>query len=407
MAFSFLSRPRKAAVYWAMRRGRRLTLLCLGAVTACTPLWQSGQPWVEPGPVAVQRLPGWATERAAGLDQALQAQCTRRPTLPAPWPGLCAELRLLNLPAGAAGDAALRAWIETRFAAWPLVSPLGYAAGKLTGYHEPVITGSLVREQASQTPLYRPPPGLVPNESWLTRAQIEQATPPELAGRELVWLDSAIDAFFLQVQGSGRVRLRDGRHLRVGFAGHNGHPYSAIGAELIRRGEIAREAMSADAIKTWLAGHPDQASALMQTNPRYVFFAARPGLRAEQGPLGSLAVPLTPHRSLATDPRFVPVGAMLYVQAARPDPAQIADPARASDPAPPPHALVGLAMNQDTGAAIVGEVRADLFTGWDDAAAREASGLNARMRLWVLWPKEQRLPESVPAARRLAGLYIG
>jgi len=330
----------------------------------------------------VDELPGWRDDDGAGLHEALARQCAL-PKQPAPWPALCAELP---------DAAALKDWIATRFTAWPLARADG-GPGLLTGYFEPVLGGSRQREHAGQAPLYRPPADLLRGPDgarmksgagsdtasvggqaagtpapYPTRAEIERGG--LLAGQELVWLDDPVEAFFLHVQGSGRVRLRDGGTMRVGFADHNGQPYYAIGRELVARGALAPDAVDADAIKAWLRAHPGEAEPVMHRNRRYVFFRELPA--GDAGPPGSLGVPLTPMRSVATDPAHEPPGALLYVDTTHPD-----------DGSPMRRAVV----SQDRGAAITGAARADLFWGTGSEAGRLAGRTKQPVRIWLLWPK--------------------
>ena len=166
---------------------------------------------------------------------------------------------------------------------------------------------------------------------------------------ELAWLADLADAFFLQIQGSGRIRLPDGEVMRVGYAGKNGRPYVSIGRLLVDRGEMTLPEVSMQSIRAWLASHPDQAAGLMRQNPSYVFFREFFDVAADQGPIGALGVPLTPGRSLAVDRRFVPLGSPVFIDT--------------TDP------VDGLAMRrlmlaQDTGGAIRGALRGDVFFGW-------------------------------------------
>ena len=320
----------------------------------------------------VEHLPGWHEDDGSRLHEALTSQCAlARP--PEPWAALCTAL-----PA----PQALKGWIAARFSAWPLARDDG-APGLLTGYYEPVLTGSRERDRSGQAPLYRPPTDMVrgpdgvrlrvqtgtgASSRYPTRAEIENGR--LLAGQELVWLDDPVEAFFVHVQGSARVRLRDGSTMRVGFADHNGHPYQAIGRELVARGALAAAAVDADAIKAWLRAHPSEAAAVMHGNRRYVFFRELPG--GDGGPPGSLGVPLTPMRSVATDPVHVPPGALLFLDTTHPDGA-----------AP----LRRLVVSQDRGAAIIGAVRADLYWGSGDEAGRLAGRTRQPARMWLLWPK--------------------
>lgn len=188
-------------------------------------------------------------------------------------------------------------------------------------------------------------------------------------GLELVWVDNAVDAFFLHIQGSGRVVLPDGRLLRVGYAGQNGHPYLAIGRMLIERGQVRREAMSMQAIRAWLAqaGSPT-AQSVLQANASYVFFRLVEGLSPDEGPIGAMGVPLTPMRSVAVDPAFVPMGAPVYLAGSEP--------------------LPRLLVAQDVGGAIRGAGRADLFWGWDEDAGVRAGRTYQPGRMFLLRPRQ-------------------
>lgn len=323
----------------------------------------------------------------ASLHEALRRQCAL-PSAPEPWPALCP-----TLPA----PESLREWIAARFEAWPLQDANG-ATGLLTGYYEPVVTGSRTRESALQEPLYRRPADMVAGKDG-ARLRLENGRPagayPEravletgtlLSGHELLWIDDPVEAFFLHIQGSGRVRLRDGSEVRVGFADHNGQPYRAIGRELIDRGAIEAKDVDAQAIKDWLRANPLEARSVMHTNRRYVFFRELPDIgssatsapadrvaaAARPGPPGSLGVALTPMRSVATDPAFVPTGALMFIDSTHPE-----------DAAP----LRRLVVSQDRGAAITGAVRADLYWGTGDEAGRLAGATRQTARMWLLWPR--------------------
>jgi membrane-bound lytic murein transglycosylase A len=188
----------------------------------------------------------------------------------------------------------------------------------------------------------------------------------------IAWVDEGVDAFFLEIQGSGRVRLPDGRLLRVGYAAANGHPYWPIGRFLLERGILTRETISMQAIRAWLLDAPGaEAQALMARNPSYVFFR-RVELADDEGPIGALGVPLVPMRALAVDRAFVPLGLPVWVSGRDP----LTD-------AP----LRRLTVAKDTGGAIRGPARADLFTGWGAEAAERAGRMRDPARLWVLMPR--------------------
>jgi membrane-bound lytic murein transglycosylase A len=251
-----------------------------------------------------------------------------------------------------------RAFFEERF--WAATAP---TACHFTGYYEPELAGRSAPDAIYRHPLYAAPAGLSVSGTWHSRREI--AAGDLLAGRELVWLDSAIEAFLAQVQGSVRVRLEDGRVLRLGFAGKNGHDYRSIGQELIRRGEIRAEVISADAIRAWYAAHPEDVADLLAHNPSFVFFRSL-DLPPDSGPLGSAGVPLTPLRSLAADAEHIAPGSPVWVECG---------------------SVQALLIAQDTGSAIRGPERADIYCGTGSAAGRMASALNRHGRISVLTPR--------------------
>lgn len=320
--------------------------------------------------VPLSSLPGWSADRVEAVRPALDAQC-RLANPPSPWTTWCPEMRQSE---------SLRRWLESRFEARALTDAQGRDEGLITGYHEPLLTGSLRREHDGQVPLYKLPAALDPaaggrratgrSSAWHSRAEIESGQVPGL--EPLVWVDDPVEAFFLQVQGSGRVRLRDGRWLRVGYAGQNGHTYKAIGRVLVDWGELTREQADAPGIKAWMRRHPQRMTELMQTNPRYVFFREL-AITADTEPLGSLGVPLTPGRSLATDRAHVPAGSMVFLASTEP---VTGKPMRV------------LTVAQDTGGAIIGAVRADIYWGSGELAEARAGKMRHPGRMWLLVPRE-------------------
>lgn len=324
--------------------------------------------------IELTALPGWAGDDLAGLGSALGRQC-QASAAPGRWPELCGGV----IPSD---GASLRGWLEKNFRAWPLAGADGSTDGLITGYYEPVLTGSLSRESPGQTPVYAvPDPG--DRSRTLSRGEIEVTGLP--MAQVLLWLDDPVDAFFLHVQGSGRVRLRDGALVRIGFAGHNGQGYVAIGRVLVERGELRLEEADMAGIRRWLrerlASDPASARAVMRANPRYIFFRKLAHLPDEAGPPGSIGVALTPRRSIATDPNAVPPGSVMFLATSLP---------AAGDGPETPFARV--VVNQDTGAAIVGQVRADLFTGTGSAAGELAGRMRQRGQLWLLWPANSTPP---------------
>lgn len=269
-------------------------------------------------------------------------------------------------------DGPARAAFEAQFA--PILVTNGREA-LFTGYYEPELRGSRTQSETYATPLYRRPPDLT-DAPYLTRSEIATGA---LAGNglELLWVDDPVDAFFLEIQGSGRVRLDDGSVMRVGFAGKNNRPYRAVGRILVERGEMTVEDASAESIRAWMRAQPDGGAALMNENPSYVFFMERTDLSPGQGPIGAMGAPVTGGLSIAVDPEHHPLGAPVWVEAAGVD------------------GFDGrLMVAQDVGGAIKGPQRGDLFIGSGDAAGDIAGSLRAFGRMVTLIPNA--------AAERLA-----
>jgi membrane-bound lytic murein transglycosylase A len=270
-------------------------------------------------------------------------------------------------------DAAARRFFETTFVPMAVLD-YGTAVGLFTGYFEIELNGSRHRHGQYQTPIYHKPPELDPGFR-ATRAEIEDGA---LAGRglELLWVDDPVDAFFLQIQGSGTVRVEGGRSVRVGYDGQNGQPYVPVGRLLIERGVIPREKLTMDAIRSWMRQNPEAGAALRQENPSYVFFREING----DGPIGAEGVALTPGRSLAVDRAFIGLGIPIWLEA--------------DERFVQAEGIRRLVVSQDTGGAIKGPVRGDVFWGTGNAAALRAGTMNASGRYYVLLPRT--------VARRLA-----
>ncbi|WP_213544130.1 murein transglycosylase A [Vannielia litorea] len=237
----------------------------------------------------------------------------------------------------------------------------------LTGYFEPVYEGSLYPDAACQTPVHALPEGWAEGQAFAARAEIEDED--LLAGRELAWLKSPLDAYLLQVQGSGRIRTAEGSELRVGYAGKNGQPYVSLGKLLVEHGELAADDVSMQAIYDWFEKDPARAMDYLRRNPSYVFFQRLDDLPPDQGPIGTSGVPLTAHRSIAVDPEHIALGSLVYLA--------------------PLDASIGprLCVAQDTGGAIKGPGRTDLFCGTGDGAGAEAGPLLASTAVYRLVPK--------------------
>jgi membrane-bound lytic murein transglycosylase A len=356
--------------------------------------------------VRLAELPGWAEDRVAEAMPALARSCARLLRLPADrdmgiagtaadWQPPCRDL----MASGEADEAGARRYLERWFTPF-LVAGGESAEGLFTGYYEAELHGARRPGGGYEVPLYRRPPGLVSVDLGLfrpelkgrriagkvvggrlrpfdSRARIEAGA---LAGRglELLWVDDPVDAFFLQVQGSGRVIMADGSVVRVGFDGSNDLPYLAIGRSLIEAGSLDREHLSMRSIGDWLRANPGPGRELMASNARFVFFRELAG----DGPVGAGGVALTPGRSLAVDRAYLPLGVPIWLDTHWP-----------GDPARP---LRRLLVAQDTGAAIKGPVRGDLFWGFGAAALAQAGRMRARGRYYLLLPH-------TAAARRAKG----
>jgi membrane-bound lytic murein transglycosylase A len=339
-------------------------------------------------------LAGWKQGEQAAAWPALLASCQALRFRDA-WRSACTKAAELR----SASDDEARRFLEEYFVPWRLANPDGALDGLVTGYYEPVLRGSRTKSGPFVYPLYAPPDDLLTIDlsttnpdlrgmrlrgrldgkrvvPYYTRAEIARGAAP-VAGKELLWVDDPIEAFFLQVQGSGRVQLASGETLRVGYADQNGHPFQSIGRFLVDRGELKLGEASMQSIKTWAAANPQRVEDLLDQNPSFVFFRELPLADATSGPIGAFGVPLLAGRSIAVDTRFVPLGAPVFLATTYP---------ASSTP------LTRLVLAQDSGGAIRNPVRADLFWG----SGAEAGALAGRMRqqgkMWVLLPKGMKPP---------------
>ncbi|CAI8786948.1 murein transglycosylase A [Pseudomonas sp. IT-P176] len=318
-----------------------------------------------------------------------RSACTRLKADPV-WGAPCAAAA--NVPQDAT---AIRAFLKEQLQVYGLRSSGGNANGLITGYYEPVYPGSLTQTPAANVPIYGVPEDMI-------IVSLESIY-PELKGKRLrgrlegrvlkpyddaatigtqgvkapvvAWLTDPMDLQFLQIQGSGRVQLADGRQLRIAYADQNGHPYRPIGRWLVEQGELKKEDVTMGAISTWAKANPTRIPELLASNPSYVFFTRNPD--SNEGPRGSLNVPLTSGYSVAVDRKVIPLGSLLWLSTTRPDGTPLVRPVAA----------------QDTGGAITGEVRADLFWGTGDAAGHLAGDMKQQGQIWMLWPKGAPLPQ--------------
>lgn len=239
---------------------------------------------------------------------------------------------------------------------------------KFTGYFEPELPGSLVQTDRFKYPIYALPDEVTSGQKWKTRRQIEEGAALEGRGLEIVWLDDPVDLTFLQIQGSGRIKLTNGRYLRVGYGGTNGHKYKSLGGELVKKGVYEPYQVSAAVIKNWVKRNPNDGRELLWSNPSYVFFRVVDDVPEDKGPLGAMNRSITKGRTVAIDPKYVPLGAPVWIEKQGKSP------------------MRRLMIAQDTGSAIKGAQRADIFMGSGAKAGRLAGQMKDKGSLFVLLP---------------------
>ncbi len=238
-----------------------------------------------------------------------------------------------------------------------------------TAYFEPVLNGARRPGGKYLYPVHSRPPGLRRGEAWLTRRQIFESG--ALDGLEIAWVADPVALQFMQIQGSGRIRLRDGSEIRLGYAGSNGHRFRSLGDALVRRGIYDRSQVSAAVISAWVRRNPVEGAELLLSNPNYVFFRVIGRVPAGTGPLGAMNRPITSLRSLAVDPQYVPLGAPVWLEKGGAEP------------------FARLMVAQDTGSRIKGAQRADIFMGTGEEAGRRAAKIHDPGRMVLLLPIQQ------------------
>ncbi len=338
-------------------------------------------------PSTWEMLPEWTTLDLTPAWAALLQSCRVLKTKPQ-WQQVCAETALVDKN----DNAAQRKFYEDKLAPFQIFNPDGTENGVITGYYEPLLKGSRFKGERFRYPLYAAPDDMLEIDlgdaypqlkgqrirgrlsgkrvvPYFKRAEIEAGT-DGLKGRELFWVENAVELFFLQIQGSGRIELADGRQIKVGYADQNGHPYVSIGKKLIEMGEMKLEDASMQGIKAWGEKNPSKLMALLDLNPSYVFFRELP--EHLTAPLGALGVPLTNEYSLAIDPKSIPLGSPVFLATTWPNTAI---------------PLNRLMLAQDTGGAIRGPVRGDFFWGFGEKAGAQAGRMKQQGRMWVLFPK--------------------
>lgn len=341
-------------------------------------------------PVAFGALPGWNADNQNEAWPAFLSSCSvliKRPD----WKNVCAAAKTVN--GGDAGE--VREFFETNFTPYQVSNADGSPTGLVTGYYEPLLRGSRKRGGPYQTPLYRVPDDILTIDlanvypelkgmrlrgrlvgkkvmAYPSRAELMQSN--ALVGKEIVWVDDPIEAFFLQVQGSGRVQLAGSNDIvRLAYGDQNGQPYKSIGRYLVDKGELTLDQASAQNIKAWVLANPERQQELLNANPSYVFFKEEKVVDPTIGPKGALGVPLTPQRSIAIDPQYIPLGAPVFLATTQPNSKM---------------SLQRLVMAQDTGGAIKNAVRADYFWGFGAQAGDLAGRMKQRGTMWVLLPND-------------------
>jgi len=346
------------------------------------------------------RLPGWKGDKVSDALPAFLKSCAKLKTLPpdlklkpklvpsriSDWLPICEEAAKVK----SRTETEVRYFFESRFS--PYRASNDYQAkGLFTGYFEPELRGAWQPNPTYRFPIYAHPKDLVSidlgkfrpkwkGETIAGRIMNNKITPyptrAEINGGilkgkqlELLWVDNAIDAFFLHIQGSGRVVLQDGSQVRIGFAGRNGHRYTPIGRELVAKGILDSDEVSMQSIQAWLEANPLAGLQLMEKNKSFIFFRILEGA----GPIGAQGVALTPGRSLAVDRKFIPLGVPIWLNTTEPGKSR-----------KPLHRLV---IAQDTGSAITGPVRGDLFVGYGISAGIRAGRMKESGTYYLLLPK--------------------
>lgn len=327
-------------------------------------------------------LPNWQSDSVAEAIPAFRRSCEHLAKKP-DWAKACAALAQLRDGDNQATRDYFTAWFTPH-----AVSDNGNADGLFTGYYEAELHGSLHQHGPYKTPIYARPDDLITVDlgdfkpEWNGKHIVGKVVGPKLKpydertrivrgslanhAKILTWVDDPISAFFLAVQGSGRISLDDGSTLRVGYDGANGRDYVAIGRKLAESGDLPKP-VTMQGIRAWLTTHPDRATEIMNLNPSYVFFRALSG----DGPIGAENVALTPHRSLAVDPAYINLGTPVWLDTTDSN----------NEP------LQRLVIAQDTGGAIKGVVRGDFFWGFGKEAETMAGAMQSRGRYFVLLPK--------------------
>ena len=311
------------------------------------------------------------------------------------WKNVCSKSKEIFNPT----DKEITNFFYQNFHLYQAFQKDGGEEGLVTGYYQPLLQGSRKKTRKYQIPLYGPPSDLITVDlsevypdlkykrlrgrvegnkliPYHTREEITEDKYP-LQGNELFWVRDAVEAFFLEIQGSGVIAFEDGTRTQVGYADQNGHPYRSMGRELIHKGELSRHKVSMQSIKTWAKKNKKKLQRFMNANPSVVFFRELP--RGLPGPIGALGVPIAAERSVAVDRKFVPLGAPLILSTTHPNSKK---------------SLQQLMVAQDTGGAIGGGVRIDFYWGQGNVAGKKAGSMKQKGKVWVILPKGFQFPQN-------------
>ena len=379
-----------------MKHRRLISLLTIVALTAGCSLAPR-----KPGmgkAIDWNQLPGWNKDTHAKAWPALLEGCKKMPAKDPQWQPICEDALSVDV----LDDETARLFFEHHFVAHLFKGSGKQGKGLVTGYYEPLLYGSLKKTERFKYPLYKRPDDLLRIElgnmypelkgkkvrgrltgnrvvPYYDRNEINHGKNP-LAGNELLWVDDPVAVFFLHIQGSGRIQMPDGSYTGVGYADQNGQPYTSIGRILIEQGEIKKEDISMFTIRDWLKNNPKKSQEMLTRNRSYIFFQLRES--ADTNPVGSLNVPLTPARSIAVDPKNIPMGSPVWLDTSWPD----------ANNTP----LQRLVLAQDTGGAIKGYARADMFWGNGPRAAKLAGEMKQEARFYILVPRVQQMSSAKP-----------
>jgi membrane-bound lytic murein transglycosylase A len=327
-------------------------------------------------PVSWGQLPGWREDDLTAAWPAWQRSCqglNKRNPSGLNWKSVCAA----SMKVDGADNNSIRRYFENHMKVMEIRHQSGPSAGGVhglvTGYYEPYLNGSRARGGVYQTAIHQYPSSWKKKKPSILPTRAELMSSGQLSGQEILWVDDAVAAAFMQVQGSGRVRMSDGKVVRLGFAGTNDQPFKSFAQWLLDRKEINRSTATMQGIQAWAKKNPQRVQEMLNANPRYVFFRELPATTdANVGPIGSLGVPLTAERSIAVDTKILPLGAPVFLATTYP----------LSD-----KPIQRLMMAQDTGSAIIGAVRADFYWGTGDQAGEQAGRMKQQGRMWILLPQ--------------------